>query len=37
VVLPEAAETERAAEPEPVPAEHPSGERSLKDLFWGED
>jgi DivIVA domain-containing protein len=37
VVLPEAAETARAAEPEPVPAEHPSGERSLKDLFWGED
>jgi DivIVA domain-containing protein len=37
VVLPEAAETARAGEPEPVPAEHPSGERSLKDLFWGED
>lgn len=37
VVLPEAAETARAGGPEPVPAEHPSGERSLKDLFWGED
>ena len=24
-------------EPEPVPVEQPSGERSLRDLFWGED
>lgn len=37
VVLAEQMEPVRAGEPEPVPAERPSGERSLRDLFWGED
>ena len=37
VVLTDAAESVRAGDPESVPAERPSGERSLRDLFWGED
>jgi len=37
VVLTEEMEPAPAGEPEPVPAERPSGERSLRDLFWGED
>jgi hypothetical protein len=30
-------EPARAGESEAVSAERPSGERSLRDLFWGED
>jgi DivIVA domain-containing protein len=37
VVLTDAVEPARAGESEPVSAERPSGERSLRDLFWGED
>jgi DivIVA domain-containing protein len=37
VVRTEEMESARTGEPEPVPAERPSGERSLRDLFWGED
>lgn len=37
VVLTDAAESVGAGDPESVPAERPSGERSLRDLFWGED
>lgn len=37
VVLTDAAEPARAGGSETVSAERPSGERSLRDLFWGED
>jgi DivIVA domain-containing protein len=37
VVLGDAVEPARAGESEAVSAERPSGERSLRDLFWGED
>jgi DivIVA domain-containing protein len=37
VVLTDAPEPARAGESETVSAERPSGERSLRDLFWGED
>lgn len=37
VVLTDAAEPARTGGSETVSAEHPSGERSLRDLFWGED
>jgi DivIVA domain-containing protein len=37
MVLTDAAEPARAGESETVSAERPSGERSLRDLFWGED
>ena len=37
VVLTDSAEPARAGESETVSAERPSGERSLRDLFWGED
>lgn len=37
VILTDAAEPARADESEAVSAERPSGERSLRDLFWGED
>jgi DivIVA domain-containing protein len=37
VVLNDASEPPRAGDPETVSAERPSGERSLRDLFWGED
>jgi hypothetical protein len=37
VVITEADDPVRDGGPEPVPAERPSGEHSLRDLFWGED
>jgi DivIVA domain-containing protein len=37
VVISDGAESVRTGDPESVPAERPSGERSLRDLFWGED
>jgi DivIVA domain-containing protein len=37
VVLSDVVDSGRAGESEAVSAERPSGERSLRDLFWGED